>query len=97
VAVQNRLSPTHPQRFALETGVRGALAGLRGTWDVVLEVPEGLSLVITVVAPDGSAWAMRYCGPGHEDPESIAETVRVACNRRRWLAPAGRGSREDRP
>jgi hypothetical protein len=96
LTVQNRLSPKHPQRLALETAVRGVLTGLKGTWDVVLEVPEGLSLVITVVAPDGSAWAMRYCGPAQADPESIAETVRAACNRRRWLEPAGRGPRGKR-
>jgi hypothetical protein len=96
VSVQNRLSPKHPQRLALETAVRGALAGLKGTWDVVLEVPEGLSLVIAVVAPDGSAWAMSYCSPVHGDPESIAQTVRAACDRRRWLEPARRGSRRDR-
>ena len=92
VSLQNRLPPKHPQRLALETAIRGALAGLEGAWDVTLEVPEGMSLVVAVVAPDASAWTMRCCGPAHADPESIAETVRAACDRRRCLEPAGRGS-----
>ncbi len=89
VTLQNRLPPKHPQRLALETAIRSALAGLKGTWDVVLEVPEGLSLVIAVVGPGGSAWTMSCCNPAYRDPESIAETVRAACSRRRWLDPAG--------
>lgn len=96
MSVQNRLSPKHPQRLALETAVRGALAGRRGAWNLVLEAPEGLALVVAVVAPDGSAWTMRYCGPGLEDPESIAETVRTACDRRRWLQRGGAGPRGSR-
>jgi len=87
VALQNRLSPQHPQRLALETAIRNALAGLTGKWDVVLEVPQGLSLVIAVVAPDGSSWTMSCCNPAYRDPESIAETVKAACSRRRWLEP----------
>lgn len=88
VALQNRLPPKHPQRLALETAIRSALAGLKGSWDVVLEAPEGLSLVIAVVGPEGSAWTMSCCNPAYRDPESIAETVRAACSRRRWLDPA---------
>ena len=87
VILQNRLSPQHPQRLALETAIRNALAGLTGNWDVVLEAPQGLSLVIAVVAPDGSSWTMSCCNPAYRDPESIAETVRAACSRRRWLEP----------
>jgi hypothetical protein len=92
VTLQNRLPPKHPQRLALETAIRSALAGLNGSWDVVLEVPEGLSLVIAVVGPGGSAWTMSCCNPAYRDPESIAETVRAACSRRRWLDPAGAAS-----
>jgi hypothetical protein len=92
VTLQNRLPPKHPQRIALETEIRNALAGLTGNWDVVLEVPEGLWLVVAVVAPDGSSWTMSCCNPAHRDPESIAETVRAACSRRRWLDPADQGS-----
>jgi hypothetical protein len=92
VTLQNRLPPKHPQRLALETAIRNALAGLTGKWDVVLEVPEGLWLVIAVVAPDGSSWTMSCCNPTYRDPESIAETVKGACSRRRWLDPAGQGS-----
>lgn len=88
VTLQNRLSPHHPQRLALEAAIRNALAGLTGQWDVVLEVPQGLSLVIAVVAPDGSSWTMSCCNPAYRDPESIAETVRAACRRRRWLQPS---------
>ena len=88
VALQNRLSPQHPQRLALETAIRNALAGLTGKWDVVLEVPQCLSLVIAVVAPDGSSWTMSCCNPAYRDPESIAETVKAACSRRRWLEPS---------
>jgi hypothetical protein len=91
VTLQNRLSPRDPQRLALETAVRSALAGFKGSWDVILEGPEGLSLVIVVVAPDGSAWTMRYCDSAYRDPVSIAETVRAACGRRRWLDPQGSG------
>jgi hypothetical protein len=87
VTLQNRLSPQHPQRLALETAIRNALVGLTGKWDVVLEVPQGLSLVIAVVAPDGSSWTMSCCKPAYRDPESIADTVRAACSRRRWLEP----------
>ena len=93
VSLQNRLAPTHPQRLVLENAIRGALAGLEGTWDVVLEVPEGLSLAIAVVAPDRSVWTISYGSPGHADPESIAQTVRAACDRRRWRRPAIRGSK----
>jgi hypothetical protein len=88
VTLQNRLSPQHPQRLALESAIRNALAGLPGKWDVVLEVPPGLSLVIRVLAPDGSSWTMSCCNPAYRDPESIAETVRAACSRRRWLEPS---------
>ena len=87
VTVQNRLPPKHPQRHALETAIRGALEGLKGRWDVVLEKPGGLSLMIAVVAPDGAAWTMSCCNPAHRDPASIAEIVRAACSRRRWLDP----------
>jgi len=88
VALQNRLSTQHPQRLALETAIRNALAGLTGKWDVVLEAPQGLSLVIAVVAPDGSSWTMSCCNPAYRDPESVAETVKAACSRRRWLEPS---------
>lgn len=92
VTLQNRLSPKHPQRLVLQSAIRDALADLAGTWDVALEAPEGLSLVITVVAHDGSAWAMSWCNPAHGGPESIAETVRAACSRRCRLDRAGQGS-----
>lgn len=97
VTVQNRLPPKHPQRLALETAIRGALEGLAGRWDVVLEKPGGLSLVIAVVAPDGATWTMSCCNPAHRDPESIADIVRSACSRRRWLDPVGEagGPRDD--
>jgi hypothetical protein len=88
VTLQNRLSPQHPQRLALETSIRNALAGLTGNWDVVLEVPQGPSLVIAVIAPDGSSWTMSCCNPAYRDPESIAQTVRAACSRRRWHEPS---------
>jgi hypothetical protein len=89
VTLQNRLSPKQPQRLALETAVRGALEGLEGNWDVVLEAPDGLPLVVAVIAPDGSSWTMSCCSPAQRDPESIAASVRAACNRRRWLKPGG--------
>ncbi len=92
VTVHNRLPPKHPQRLALESAIRKALAGLTGKWDVVLKVPEGLWLVISVLAPDGSAWTMSCCNPMYRDPESIADTVRAACSRRRWSTPAAQGS-----
>ncbi len=92
MTLQNRLPPKHPQRLALETAIRSALAGLKGSWDVVLEAPEGLSLVIAVVGPEGSAWTMSCCNPAYRDPESIAETVRAACSRRRWLDLVGAAS-----
>ena len=92
VTLANRLPPKYPQRLALETAIRNALRGLAGRWDVVVEVPAGLSLVIAVVAPDGSSWTMSCCNPEHRDPESIAETVRAACSRRRWLDPAAQTS-----
>jgi CheY-like chemotaxis protein len=89
VTVRNRLPPRHPQRLALETAIRDALGGLKGSWEVVLEKPGGLSLVIAVVAPDGAAWTMSCCNAAHRDPASIAEIVRAACSRRRWLEPGG--------
>jgi DNA-binding NarL/FixJ family response regulator len=92
VTLQNRLPPKHPQRHALEAAIRGALGGLSGSWDVVLEKPGGLSLVIAVVAPDGAAWTMSCCNAAHRDPESIAEIVRAACSRRRWLDPSASAS-----
>jgi hypothetical protein len=95
LTLQNRLPPKHPQRLALETAIRSVLAGLGGSWDVVLEAPEGLSLVIAVVGPEGSAWTMSCCNPAYRDPESIAETVKAACSRRRWLVPAGAPTLQD--
>ena len=92
VTLANRLPPKYPQRLALEAAIRNALRGLAGRWDVVVEVPAGLSLVIAVVAPDGSSWTMSCCNPEHRDPESIAETVRAACSRRRWLDPTAPAS-----
>jgi hypothetical protein len=86
VALQNRLPAKHAQRLALETAVGGALAGLEGRWDVVLEAPDALTLLVTVIAPDGSAWNMS-CNPALRDPEWVAASVRTACNRRRWLKP----------
>lgn len=88
VTLHDRLPPDHPQRPALENAIRDALAGLAGSWDVVVEAPSGPALVIAVVAPDGSAWTMSCCKPEHRDPESIADTVRAACNRRRWRGPS---------
>ena len=92
LTLHNRLPPKHPQRLALEAAIRRALAGLKGSWDVVLEAPEGLSLVIAVVGPEGFAWTMSCCNPAYRDPESIAETVRAACSRRRWLDLVGAAS-----
>ncbi len=92
MTLQNRLPPKHPQRLALEAAIRSALAGLKGSWDVVLEAPEGISLVIAVVGPEGSAWTMSCCNPAYLDPEFIAETVRAACRRRRSLDPTGTAS-----
>ncbi len=89
VILHNRLPPRHPQRLELENAIQSALAGLTGSWDVVLEVPGGPSLVVAVVTPDGSAWTMSCCNPRDRDPASIAETVKAACSRRRWLEPAG--------
>lgn len=88
VTIDNRLPPRHPQRIALERALRSALVGLTGAWAVVVERPSELSLVIAVVAPDGSAWTMSCCDPDHRDPEAIAEIVRAACNRRRRLGPS---------
>jgi hypothetical protein len=93
VTLQNRLPAKHPQRLALETSVRGALAGLEGSWDVVLEGPDGVTLVVAVIAPDGSSWTLSCCNPAHRDPEWIAASVRAACNRRRWLKPRPGGKR----
>ena len=89
LTLSNRMPPNHPQRLELENAIRSALSGLAGRWDVALEEPRGNSLVVAVVAPDGSAWSMSCCNPEHWDPASIAETVRAACHRRRWLDPAG--------
>ncbi len=97
VILHNRLPPKHPQRLELEAAIQGALASLTGSWDVVLEVPGGLSLVVAVVAPDGSAWTMSCCNPRHRDPASIAETVKAACSRRRWLEPAGTAGGNAKP
>jgi hypothetical protein len=88
VILHNRLPPEHPRRLGLETAIRSALAGLPGRWDVVLEGQSRLSLVVAVVAPDGSAITVSCCNPEQRDPASIAETVRAACSRRRWLEPA---------
>jgi hypothetical protein len=87
VILDNRLPPSYPQRLALETAIRRSLAGLPGNWKVVVEAQSALTLVVGVVAPDGSAWTMSCCNPEHRHPESIAETVRAACSRRRWLNP----------
>ena len=89
VTLQNRLPLKHPERLALEHAIRSALAGLKGSWDVVLEVPEGLSLVVAVVAPDGSAWTTSCYNATQRDSESIAETVRAACSRPHWLDSGG--------
>lgn len=87
VTIHNRLPPRYPRRIAFERSIESALAGFRGNWDVVIELPVEQSLVVNVVAPDGSTWTMSCCDPEHRDPESIAETVRGACSRRRWLDP----------
>jgi hypothetical protein len=92
VTLDNRMPPKHPQRVALETAIRNTLAEFEGNWDVILEVPDGLSLAVSVVAPDGSAWTMSCCNPAHRDPDSVAETVRAACSRRRWLDPGVDGA-----
>jgi hypothetical protein len=92
VALENRLPPTFPQRVALEIAIRNALAGLCGRWSIAIEEESALTLVVSVVAPDGAAWAMSCCNPGRRRPESIAETVRAACSRRRWLGPGRTGS-----
>jgi hypothetical protein len=86
VAVHNRLPSGHAKRLALEAAIRVALAELAGRWDVTLET-GGCSLVIAVVAPDGAAWTMSCANPEQRDPEAIAETVKAACSRRRWLRP----------
>jgi hypothetical protein len=85
VAFENRLPPSYPQRLALETAIRKGLAGLSGRWDVVVDAPGALALVVTVIAPDGSAWTMTCGNPPRRPPETIADTVRAACDRRRWL------------
>lgn len=102
VTIHNRLPPKHPRRLAFEGAIRSALTGLTGDWVVVVDLPGELSLDIAVVAPDGSAWSMSCCNPERRDPEAIAETVRAACNRRRWLEPAKEANahyeaRVDRP
>ncbi len=89
--LHDRLPPNHPQRLGLESALRSALAGLAGRWEVVLELQSGPSLLISVVAPDGSAWTMSCCNREHRDPASIAETVYAACSRRRWLESASAG------
>lgn len=96
VTLDNRLPAKYPQRLVLESAVRSALAGLSGSWDVVVEAPSALTLVVAVVAPNGSAWTLSCCNPGHRHPESIAETVRAACSRRPWLNPDGAASRSTR-
>jgi hypothetical protein len=83
LVLRNRLPADHPQRLALEVAIRKALAGFGGGWDVVIEGQSPLTLVVAVVGPDGSAWTMSCCDPLRRDPESIAETVRAACARRR--------------
>jgi hypothetical protein len=85
VAIHNLLPPTYPRRLAFEWAIADALAGFKGNWDVAIELPGEQSLVVSVVAPDGSAWTMSCCDPQNRDPEAIAETVRAACSRRRWL------------
>jgi hypothetical protein len=82
MTLRNRLPADHPQRLALQAAVAKALSGLNGPWDVVIEAQGLLTLVIGVVAPDGSSWTMSCCNPRDRDPESIAETVRAACTRR---------------
>lgn len=89
LTVENRLPPGYPQRVALEAAIRSGLVRMTGRWNVVLEAANALVLTISVVAPDGSAWTMTCCNPEHRQPESIAETVRAACGRRRWLGPGG--------
>lgn len=96
VTLDNRLPPKYPQRLALESAIRSALAGLAGPWDVVVEAPGALALVVAVVAPDGSAWTMSCCNPEHRHPDSIADAVRAACSRRRWINPDAVGTRSTR-
>lgn len=101
VTIHNRLPSKLPRRIAFERAIESALEGFRGNWDVVIELPGEQSLVVAVVAPDGSTWSMSCCDPEHRDPESIADTVRAACSRRRWLDPirmaAGASKREAAP
>jgi len=92
VAIHNRLPATYPRRIAFERAIASALAGFKGNWNVVIELPGEQSLVVAVVAPDGSSWTMSCCDPQHRDPEAIAETVRGACSRRRWLDPIREGA-----
>jgi hypothetical protein len=95
LAVHNRLPPTYPQRLAFGRAIAEALVGLEGDWDVTIAFPGERSLVVTVVAPDGSSWTMSCCDPQRWDPESVAETVRGACNQGPWIEahPSTRGSR----
>jgi hypothetical protein len=83
LSFDNRLPPTYPQRLALERAIRSALAGLPGRWDVIVEAPRALPLVVAVVAPDTSAWTcMMNCGkPEDLLPKAIADSVRAVCRR----------------
>jgi len=89
VTVRCRLPTEFPERPTLENAIRSALGALGGRWDAVVEVQGGVVLAVALVAPDGSAWTVSCCDPEHRRPESIADTVRAACSRRRWLAPHG--------
>jgi hypothetical protein len=96
VAIHNRLPPMFPRRIAFESAIASALVGFKGNWDVAIELPGEQSLVVAVIAPDGSSWTMSCCDPRHRDPETIAETVRAACSRRRWLNPIGEADASQR-
>lgn len=92
MALHNRLPPTYARRDDFERAITSALAGFRGTWEVALEPPGEHALVVAIVAPDGSSWSMTCCNPQQWDPQAVAETVRGACSKDRWLGPLGDGA-----
>jgi hypothetical protein len=82
LVVDNRLPAAHPQRKVIDTALRDALEGLPGRWDVSVDLSEGRTWTITVVAPDGSQWSMACASPAQEIVELIGERVRAACDPR---------------
>ncbi len=85
VSIDNRLPVNHPRKHVLERAIREALAGLPGPWDVSIDLIAGVSWSITIVAPDACRWSIACANPEHDVQEFIADRVRTACSRRRWL------------